>query len=260
MHQVGFIYKIIISTFSESSRPVLVLLYLEDKVIRSFETSKNCSSGDTASYNVPITSSIATRLKICLSILKFQCEPLQWLHALQFDQNHFKHRIPESNFVTFLLWEGICEAKWLHPNPAPKNDKSFCELVDMQTSSVVWNDVINLTYGEAPLGLTVKPDKRQSKLSNLLISYKFHYTTEFRSEINFQSYGTVTGKSAGRLRNRDWISGKGKRHIASPKRQNWLRGAPSLLFVGAGSSFPGGKGTGPWRRPFKLPSSAGLKH
>jgi hypothetical protein len=147
---------------------------------------------------------------MCLSILRFQCEPLRWLHALQFDQNHFKHRIPESNFITFLLGEGICEAKWLHRNPAPKTDKSFCELVDMQTSSIVWNNVTNLTYGEAPLGLTVKPDKCQSKLSNLLISYKFHYTTEFRSEINFQSYGTVTGKNTGRLRNRDWIPGKGK--------------------------------------------------
>jgi hypothetical protein len=260
VHQVGFICKIIISTFSETSRLLLVLLYPEDKVIRSFETSKNCSSGDTASYNVPIISSIATRLKICLSILRFQREPLRWLQALQFDQNHFKHCIPESNFGTFLLWEGICEAKWLHPNPAPKIDKSFCELVDMQTSSVVWNDVINLTYGEAPLGLTVKPDKRQSKLSNLLISYKFHYTTEIRSEINFQSYGTVTGKSAGRVRNRDWIPGKGKRYIAFLKRQNWLRGGPSLLFVSAGCSFPGCKGSGAWRRPFKLPSSAGLKH
>jgi hypothetical protein len=210
VHQVGFIYRIIISSFSESGSSLLVLIYPEDKAIKSYETSKNCSSGDTASYNVPITSSIATRLKMCLSILRFQCELLRWLHALQFDQNHFKHRIPEFNIITFLLGERMYKAKWLHPNSATKTDKSFYELVDMQTSSIVWNDVINLTYGEAPLGLTVKPDKRQSQLSNLLISYKFHYTAEFRSEINFQSYGTVTGKSAGRLRNRDWIPGKGK--------------------------------------------------
>lgn len=68
----------------------------------------------------------------------------------------------------------------------------------MQTSSIVWNEIIILTYGETPLELTLKPDKRQSKLPVLLIRYKFHYTTEFRSETNFQSYGTVTGKSARR--------------------------------------------------------------
>lgn len=166
------------------------------------------------------------------------------MHELQIDQNHFKHRIPETNFVTFLLGEGICEAKWLHPTLAPKTDESFCEFVDMQKSSIVWNKVIILTYGETPLGLTAKPDKRQSKLPDLLISYKFHYTTEFRSEIGFQSYSTLTGKSARRLRNRDWILGKSKRYMASPGRQNWLRGAPSLLFVRDGISFPCCKDTG----------------
>jgi hypothetical protein len=151
-------------------------------------------------------------------------------------------------------------SKMVTPHLSPDNWQSFCELVDMQTSSIIWNVVINLTYGETPLGLTVKPDKRQSKLSDLLISYKFHYTTEFRSEMNFRSYDTVTGKSARRLRNRDWIAGKGKRYIASPRRWNWLRGAPSLHFVSAGSSCPCCKDTGAWRRPFKLPSSTGLKH
>jgi len=140
------------------------------------------------------------------------------------------------------------------------NWQRFCELVGMQTSSIVWNEVIILTYGETPLGLTLKPDKRQSKILDLLIRYKFHYTTEFRSEINFQSYGTVTGKSARRLRNRDWIPGKGKKYFASPRGQNWLKGEPSLLSVSARSSFPSCKDTGVWRRPFKLPSRAGLKH
>jgi hypothetical protein len=114
----------------------------------------------------------------------------------------------------------------------------------MLTSSIDWNEVLIRTYKETPQVITLKPDKRQSKLSYLPKRYKYHYLAEFSSEINFQSDGIVTGKSVRRLRNSDWIPGKGNRYIASPRRQNWLRGAASLLFVRARSSFPECKYTG----------------
>jgi hypothetical protein len=39
--------------------------------------------------------------------------------------------------------------------------QSFCESVDMQTSSIVWDEVISLTHSMSPMGLTLEPGKRQ---------------------------------------------------------------------------------------------------
>jgi hypothetical protein len=152
---------------SVSSSPLLVLLYPEDEVIRWYETSKNYSPNDTVSHTAARTSSIAIRLKIWLSPLKFQRESVWWLYTLQNGETNFKRHISNLISLNFFWGRGYVEQHAYTP-PIPRNNdklktdiQSFCESDDMQSSSIVWNEVINLTYTISPMGLKLKPDKRQ---------------------------------------------------------------------------------------------------
>lgn len=121
-------------------------------------------------------------LKYCNSVQKFVCQFTDFNANFSEECMHFKlTRITSDTFslnlISLHFFWGRGYVKQNGYTDRLTNWQSFCELAGMQMSSIVWNEVIILAYEETPLGLTLKPDKRQSKLSDLLTRYKFHYTT-----------------------------------------------------------------------------------
>ena len=115
---------------------------------RSFaNATKNYTSDDTSSHVAARTSNLEIRLKL-YSHFSYFGESDGQLYTHKNGETHFKHRVAESNFVTFLLMKRNVYTKPMSQNidrlkPAIQ---SVCGSADGQTPSVVWNKIVILTY------------------------------------------------------------------------------------------------------------------